>query len=244
MVFDDIENSKKKLRQTKEDQNMPKLNKDTIDSIRKDLNRLFLSASSFNIILGEKEEVLKIIFKENPEFYFIVNVPKDSRLGRWESIECPGDVFRNPEKYQMTSFMECRKRIPAWVDRIISEITVTPEEQGSVVEALRRNLEQNADSLPNPEVPFVNEEAQQWQEKLDTMIAKMAKLEEENKIQKGGLKELKRDIELLKEKITVLPKRTWLRAAGNKILDYIESFAKEGIKALAEGAVKGFLKGA
>jgi predicted RNase H-like nuclease (RuvC/YqgF family) len=104
-------------------------------------------------------------------------------------------------------------------------------------------LEDNADKLPNPDAPFDTDESNEWRKRLDGIVERMEKLEGENKIHKGKLQELKREIEELKGKLRVLPKRTWVRAAGNKILDFIESAAKEGMKTLAEVTVKGFLTG-
>ena len=45
----------------------------------------------------------------------------------------------------------------------------------------------------------------------------------------------------MKKQGTTIPKRTWLRTAGNKIVDLLDHTSKAVLKALAEGAMKALL---
>lgn len=111
----------------------------------------------------------------------------------------------------------------------------------SVLQSLRENLEKKSDELPDPDKPFNQEDAKEWKLKLDDIVAKVKQLEKDNKIQKGNLTSLQKEVTDLKNNIGSLPKKTWVRAAGNKILNYFENAAKAGFESLVEATVRGLI---
>jgi hypothetical protein len=221
---------------------MLELNKETLQAIRRELGKLFLSAHSFDLTAnGENGEILKVVFRDNPNFRFLVIQPSDQ--GPWKTVECPGVTYLSAETYEVPTWEHCRSRIQWWVDRILKELTVTSGNPKSELDTLRKNLEQYANSIGDPDTPFSNEESEEWKARLDGIVERLEKLESQDKIQSTRLQEFKKEIDALKERANVLPKRTWIKAAGYKILDYVDTAVKAGVKAFAEATVKGFLPG-
>lgn len=221
---------------------MLELNRGTINDIRRELNRLFLTTHAFDARFNTDEgKSVEIIFKDNPQFFFYISQPKES--GTWISVESPGQSFRTAEKYENRDFSSARGRISSWVQRVIEELTVHSTTPNQFIRTFRENLEQNADNLPEPELPFSLEESAEWARRLDEILQRFRKLEEDNKLHAGRLHQLERDFHELSLKLTVIPKKTWVKAAGNKILDFLETGAKEGLKTLVESTVKGLLSG-
>jgi len=80
-------------------------------------------------------------------------------------------------------------------------------------------------------------------ERLDDLIIKFENLSENDKLQKKELDSLKKEIEILKENLSKLPRATWMKAAGNKIINIMEKVTTRTGEAIAEGVVKGLIGG-
>jgi hypothetical protein len=77
---------------------------------------------------------------------------------------------------------------------------------------------------------------------LKSLLSRLTELERQNEIQGGRVEKLSRELEEWKKQGTAIPESTWLKAAGNKILDLFDTTSKAALKTLAEGAVKALLE--
>jgi hypothetical protein len=63
-------------------------------------------------------------------------------------------------------------------------------------------------------------------------------LKKENALTAGQVEQLKRQLDELTKQGTKLPKKTWVKAAGHKILDVLSSAAQTATKTATEQTVK------
>jgi DNA repair exonuclease SbcCD ATPase subunit len=134
--------------------------------------------------------------------------------------ETPGHTFLEKDETSCDDFAECVSRIPNWVDRIVEEIQ--DASPGGAMEAMREAFEKQLESLPEPERPFTQGEAEQWKERLDRVLEKIAELETEQTGYNRELQQLRTDIAELKGVSTTLPKKAWVRAAFGKVFGYVD----------------------
>ncbi|MDP1526877.1 MAG: hypothetical protein Q8M20_13770 [Rhodocyclaceae bacterium] len=218
-----------------------------IEEIRRNLNRGFLTAHSFDIKANSPDGILvQVTYKDRPEFSIAIVQPEsDANTSRvWRTIETPGRHFVAAEIYDHQQFQQAYGSIWGWADRVAEEILLQAKSgiAPSAIEDLRRNVEEAANNLVDPDKPFSEEEIDDWSERFKALIARLTELEKQNEIQSGRVNQLASQLEELKKQGTVVPKRTWVKAAGNKILDFFDTGAKAAIKAAAEGAVKALLE--
>ncbi len=74
--------------------------------------------------------------------------------------------------------------------RIFEEYASKGSRQDDLLEELRNKLEGKAQEIEHPEQSFTNDEAEQWQETLDSLISKVEELYQENKVQQPELNNL------------------------------------------------------
>jgi hypothetical protein len=202
------------------------------------LDQSFFTRHAFEATFnGEYGDILSLTFKQEPLFQFKISQPGPG--GTWKTTECPGETFSEAETTNHTDYSKCQARINAWIQRVVEEIAIHKKPQDTDFSNLRASLEQGADDLPDPDSPFSDKESGEWADRLDQMITRFEELKEANEIQQRELNALNKEVSHLKNQLAVLPKRTWVKAAGNKILNIFERFAntKAG-QAVLEKAVK------
>jgi len=215
----------------------------TTGEIIRDLDRSFFTKHAFETSFNNKNgETARIVFRDNTDFKFVIT--QSGSGASWKTSECPGVTFTECEEYDIRDFSTCRSRISGWVQRILEEYMVPGKGTEAIFQQMRDNLYKNSEELPEPEKPFNAKESAAWGERLDALIEKFEKLRKDNQIQQGELNTLKREVKDLKEKIESVPKKTWVKAAGNKILDSLEKLAntKVGI-GIVEGTIRALLGG-
>lgn len=207
-----------------------------------DLDRTLFTRHGFTYTFNRQDGyIVHIVFKENPNFKFLI---KDRNYSKeWVTEESPGVNFMDGESYRFTEFEKAKQRVRFWVQRIIEEITIDEKKAKTMLESWRRDLSELSDNMSEPEKPFNENETQQWVERLDDLIIKFENLNENDRLQKKELDSLKKEVEVLKQNLTKLPKATWMRAAGNKIINVLENVTTKAGEAIAEGVVKGLIGG-
>ena len=102
---------------------MKKLRKGVVEGILKQLDTILFSKNAFDVSYNDKSgEILKIVFRENPDFKFVVTQP--GKRATWKTSECPGDVFTETEEYSIPDFPRCQQRIIPWTNKILEEYTL------------------------------------------------------------------------------------------------------------------------
>ena len=216
------------------------LRQGAIESILRELDQLMLTRHAFHAEFNNEKtgEILSFVFRENPSFRFAIKSP-NNETDSWCVIESPGEYLIGDQVSNFEDFLRCKSRINAWVQRILQELTTIRTNPD--IKAYRENLEKMALSLPNPDEPFSVEEAAEWSDKFNSLISKLEEVRDTLGIQQGEINRLKSDLETLKGSMHSIPKKIWITAAGNKVLNMIEPSVKVGIKMTIESVVKGLL---
>ncbi|MBD3340499.1 MAG: hypothetical protein GF353_15430 [Candidatus Lokiarchaeota archaeon] len=210
-------------------------------SVLWNLDQTILTKHAFETSFNNKNgELVRIEFKDNRDFFFVVFQSNSGR--KLKTIECPGTAFLSSEEFEITKFHEYRMKLSLWVNRILEEIMVAQKSPKDIFQDMRNNLDENSKRLEEPDKPFNIDEIDEWKKKLDDFFVQFDKLKEENKIQQHELNALRNDINKLKDTIDSLPKKTWIKAAGNKLLNVVERIAntKAG-QALANSTIKALI---
>lgn len=226
---------------------MEPLRRSAIEELKRNLNRGFLSSHSFSLECNIPDgTAVKLIYTDRPEFSFCLLHPQSpsNSTDSWRTKESPGRHFMALETYDHPRFDQAWGAVYAWVDRVGEEILLEAKANSdtTLIDKLRQNVTEAADNLLEPDKPFTQEELEDWSQQLEGLLMRMKELEQSHEIQRGRVDQLLRELEQLKKQGTIVPKRTWLKTAGNKILDLLETTSKSALKALAEGAVKALLE--
>lgn len=223
------------------------LRRGALEELRRGLNRGFLTSHSFDIGANAADGTLvRVVFKDRPDFTFSLLHPETevNQSKSWRSVESPGRHFTTAETYEHAQFQQAFGSVYGWMDRVAEEVLLEAKAHNdtSLIDELRRNVEETADSLPEPDKPFTSQELEDWSQRLTSLLSRLSELELKSEIQNGRVEQLSRQLDELKKQGTTVPKRTWLKSAGNKILDLLDSTSKAVLKSLAEGAVKALLE--
>jgi hypothetical protein len=217
-----------------------------IEELRRNLNRGLLTSHSFNLECNLADGTLvRVSYKDNPTWTFELLHPKSEvhAGAKWKTVESPGRYFVSQESYEHEQFNQAYSSVYGWVDRVNEEMLLAAKSHmdKSTIQDLRIQVEAAANNLTEPDKPFTDEELEDWSAQLQKLVGRLTELERQSEIQSGRVEQLTRELENLKKQGTSMPKRTWLRTAGNKILDLLDHTSKAGLKALAEGAMKALL---
>lgn len=218
-----------------------------IEEIRRNLNRGFLTSHSFELQCNLPDGTLvRVTYKDNTTWTFELLHPKSeaNASGKWRTVESPGRHFSSQETYDHDQFNQGFGAVFGWVDRVNEEMVLAAKAHvgKTTLQDLREQVEAAANNLKEPEKPFTEDELEDWSAQLQRLVGRLSELERQSEIQSGRVEQLTRELESLKKQGTSIPKRTWLRTAGNKVLDLLDHTSKAGLKALAEGAMKALLE--
>jgi hypothetical protein len=225
---------------------MEPLRKGAVEEIRLNLNRGFLTSHLFDIISNvEDGTLLDITFLDRSTFKFRLLHPETAvnLHMQWKTVESPGRYLLSGETYDHQQLAQAISAAYAWADRISQELVLEAAEHrdNSLLEELRHKLNEMADNLTNPEMPFSEDEVDDWSGRFEAVLQRLSELERENETQKWKVENLARELHSLKSEGTKVPRRTWVKTVGNKILDVLSTASKAAVSAITEGAVKGLL---
>lgn len=224
---------------------MKKLRDKTIGQIVAILDKSVFTIHAFEANFNTAEnDTVRIVFRDKPDFNFVIREQGSYASKSWVTKELPGSIFLDEEQYEFSDFASCRARISNWLDRLLEELIRHESDIPHVFAEMRKNLSSYIEQLTEPDTPFSAKESSEWNIRLDSLVEQFEKLKEEKKIQEGELANLKKEVQQLKELVTSVPKRTWLRSAGNKVVDILERLSNtKAAQALAEGVAKYLLVG-
>ncbi len=193
----------------------------------------------FNV---EDGALVSICFRDQRDFRFEIHQPSDWLGHRgWKTVESPGESFLSDEYDNIDSYEDCQERLEEWGRRLLEELAANRDHGAEIFEGLRQRLDRNLEELSDPELPFEGDEAESWRSRITTFVEQLDDLKEKLELNELEVQKLGSEMEKLKDNIESVPKKSWVRAAGSRVLTLFERGADAAAKSLAEGAVKGFL---
>ncbi|WP_268124950.1 hypothetical protein [Roseivirga pacifica] len=232
-----------------------KIRETTKSEIESLLDNSVFTKYAFNIEYNNSEQaIFKVVFTSTPVYSFEVTYsPQMSRsyVGKKDlvyHVKCsPGKYFNEVSIVEFKTFEEVLSHIGIWTTRIFNELRegkVSLSHFQNTIDELKRDFEErirNNEGNDKGEY-FSGEQVDEYKNKLDDILAKMRELKGELELNKSELEKVKLEFDKLKECIEILPRETWLRSAGNKMIDLMTSFAKSEIgQKMISSSVKGFL---
>lgn len=210
------------------------------NQILQSLDQGFLSRHLFDTEFNRADGIMvRIVYRENPEAFFELRQPaSDANTSQsWKTTECPGRHFTSAEQYDHREYGAAVGCVYGWLQRLMEDLLVEERANADQVADFRERLEQYAEELPNPETPFSPDEIEGWMAKFQGIIDRLSALEKDNQQLRASLSNVKHQLDNLARNGASVPKRTWLKVAGNKVMDAVAMAGRESAKAVAsEGA--------
>ena len=214
------------------------LRESTIKLILAKLDMSIFTRHAFDCKFNADEGVtVSIKYIDEPMYAFIIT--QDEWGSHWNVSECPGFMFTDEETARVNNFEDATDKIEAWIQRIIEDFSISGATNHIDFSKMRESLDRTADSLTEPHKPFSFDESHDWKNKLDKLVEKFEKLEQDNEIQQEELTKLRSEVAILKDNVHSTPKKIWVKSAGNKIIQILERVANtESGKLLLEKTIK------
>jgi hypothetical protein len=199
---------------------MEKLRPTTKKKIFNLLESSRFSSFNFEVDFDKEDYVAKITYVINPSFYIILIKRAHSYNKKYTALEAPGENFLEEESYELENFKDVFERIPKWIERIYQDY-IDSQPIFDEINEIRNSFEEKFKQYENKQEYFNLAEIDEMKSKLDSLVSeieKLNKLNNQNEIELGSLKQ---EIVKIKEDLSKLPKGVWFRMAGQKIITFI-----------------------
>lgn len=236
---------------------MPELNSSFLKEIVSALNSTRFSDGDFNLEGDEYRELLRIQFKYDSRYLFILKeeeVTEEVTTGKSYALttssysktvtklftyESPGE-YKAEDKQGVSSFTEVPKRITSWCHNIHRELSNEMLIDQDIDKA-KEDFKKSISLEPNePDSTFSKEEVEALASKLETLYSKVSELSEKYHISESELSKLKGELDAIKENAKVYKKGIWAKMTENKITNFVFEFlkSKEGRGLIVEAIKK------
>lgn len=187
--------------------------------------------------IGDDEYYFKISQKYNP----------DLKKNGYNLSFAPGLYLKDSETVFVEEFADTLKQLKLWLNRLTTDIKDKSPLINKVYEEINRIEEEFEQKLnekfDNTDKSYFNiDEVSQMKERIDVLFSQFEKLKEEHNIKDNELKTIKQELEKIKTTLPILPKTTWYKSSGKKIIALIGKYINpDTVKSIATEVVKGFL---
>jgi hypothetical protein len=213
---------------------MAQLRKAVRGKLLAELDASVLTMHAFEVEFDSEENtVVRIVFRDQSAFRFAVK----RVVGMWETEECPGEYFADETSTsRFESIDDALDRVRPWRERIEEELSTHPHAGRGA--QFREDFEKALESMSDPDVPFSHKEAEEWRQRLDSALQQIERMHEEQKVDRGELFALRRDVDQIKNAAESLPKKSLVRAAATRIAEYVDSKFDLAIKTAIEVTIR------
>lgn len=212
-----------------------------MDEIVSTLNSTRFSVDDFDLEGDEDKELLRIVFKYNDSYSFILT--EDSVTEEVESTNPfrTGSIsktvtklfsYESPSSYKKTEKIEIRgfenvcDRIAKWCLNLHKELSAETSDNSEYEQAKTAFKEQFEINIDDPESRFSEKEVSALQLRLDELYQKFEELSEKHQISEEELEKLNGEIEKMKDNAHTYKKGIWAKITQNKVTELIFTFLK------------------
>lgn len=210
-----------------------------MDELKNAISSTRFSVDDFTYDGDEVNELLRIEFKYNVEYSFILYeegvIEEEPTLFGSGSIsktvtklfsgESPGR-YKKYQKVKLDGFDYVSDRILTWCDNLHRELAI-PDSGDKIEEDIKRAIKEQFDfRIENPESKFSKEEIDTLKSKLDNLYEKFEELSDRYQISESQLESLHNEIERMKDSASKYKRGLWSNIARNKITDLVFTFLK------------------
>lgn len=219
------------------------LYKEIIDTLEKN-GRFCSSDFQIETSLVNSNTVLTIQFKAEPKYYISINMPSSLTQDRNDVYNsyylftgklCPGPLAYT-ESFTFKESKGIFSRISEWTDDIWEELISNPVVRNIVDK--QKEIDDFIESYNQVEdAYFTIDEVSDVKSRLDnlekTLSSELRQTIEDKKELEKELSRLKNDIETLKQSVSSLKKKGWLKSFASKVFRWTKN--SENRKALKDG---------
>lgn len=202
------------------------------------LDEGYFSAAAFDISFPEEDKrYADIRFKDNRQFFFAI---KKTRYGGEFDVSYSLGPVTMFVKTQEKNFGECCGHLSKWSECIRNEL-IASSPVYIQFEKFKQGLNDEIERrFTDGSERFSTDDVAELKAKIDELTGKMEELHRRNELTEGELDAIKKSLDALKGDAESIPKKTWYRAAGNKIASLMSRFisSKAGQNLLEEGTKK------
>ena len=151
----------------------------------------------------------------------------------------PGS-FKLQFEYTFDDFNDIFSQLSAWCQNIQNEL-IAYSPVYIQLEKFKKEFNEKIEScFEDTNLRFSAEEVEYLKAKLDELTDQISEIHRRNELTEDELNSIKKSLDALKESTENIPKKTWYRAAGNKLGNIVSQFfsSKAGQKLLEEGTEK------
>jgi hypothetical protein len=195
---------------------MPQITNTRIKQVIEALDKSYFTVASFSVNFPDQGNKLVVIsFLDNEKFIFNLSVNYQDVFTANYTL---GDV-KTTTQVEFEDFDKGFSFIKTWAENIKDELIASNpfyDELQNLKDEFNEKLNQH---IKDPKQHFSKQETEELNAKLDDLEKKFEQLKEEQVITTQELRAAQKTLEELKNDLTQLPKKTWYRTAGNKIIE-------------------------
>ncbi|MET0025911.1 MAG: hypothetical protein ABW085_16805 [Sedimenticola sp.] len=190
------------------------------DQIINELDGGLLPSVMFDIELNAGEDLIRLVYKNKPEFQFRLQQlpnPINNRF-HFRTIEAPSEFTLADEVFHHEQLAQGRHRISSWAQRIAFDIQSAVSSSGFDQEFADEWLEGLRKAIPDTNEPFTVGEkraASERVQKLEERLEELLKAQEATGAEMGRMHH---QMEQLRKAIDVLDKRTWVLGVASRLI--------------------------
>jgi hypothetical protein len=191
---------------------------EVLNSVRYALQQSAFGESAFKLDLPAAGfTVLRITFADQPHFEFLVTKDRTLRV-RYS----PGHLVMK-EEYEVEKLNHIVASVDLWCRHILTELRASNPLLNPIyceMDRLKAEFERRLDEcFENANQHFSNAESEDLSSRLSAVEENFSQLREQSRITEEELAKVKQTLAHLKENLKVMPKKTWMRMAGTKIIE-------------------------
>lgn len=205
-----------------------------IASVWSAIERSPFSPADFEVITDSRDSLLRITFRHNPAYVFILT---KSGSNAYTAHASPGQ-----HETQESRAIENPSKVPdliiAWAKDIREELRATIpiySELDDLRDTIERHVREHVDQ---PQDQFDEDESDELRSKLDELMAKFQEMQERNELTQQEVNRLNQEITAIKNNLAGYPKGTWYKTAATRLLLAVSKVgtSRESRQVLAKAA--------
>lgn len=196
------------------------------------LDKTYFSKEAFSINSDPRgADVFAITFMPNQQYMFKVHQYNDGFI----TTETPGKYLTSELKIERDSFRDVMVGIEDWANRIRDDYRIGPRDSDidEFIEQLRKNILKGSEGTGD----FSAAEIEELRSKLDALTQVVQSQSEKLNATEEQFRAFEKEIDDIKRDLESMPKGTWHKVAGGKIIRAIKGFigTPEGRRLIADG---------
>lgn len=216
---------------------MAQITKTRIKQIQDVLAESYFTSAGFITSFPDQGDSLAVVtFLDNPKFEFYL---KDNYREGFKVEYMPGNV-KLSTAFIIKEFGECLEQIKNWITNVRNELAASSPLYDELENLKKEFADKLDEHVKDSSQHFTKIEMQNLESRLDEIRKNLDELREQQIITARDLELAKDMLHELQANLDKMPKKTWYRAAGGKIIEVMGKFvmSEQGQKLIGNVSAK------